>query len=791
MVRIARHVPFSILGRIEPTATPSDGHGAPNAGLTFSILGRIEPTATFAGRADGHLRRPLSVSSVGSSPLQQPRRPRRSGTPEPFSILGRIEPTATFMAFLLPGRWPSLSVSSVGSSPLQRGRKGRAKARRGDFQYPRSDRAHCNAGLGRAGRRTASLSVSSVGSSPLQPGEEGLDGRGHHVLSVSSVGSSPLQHHPIPSVSIQMGIFQYPRSDRAHCNGPEPELPDGLLPLSVSSVGSSPLQLHAFSVLAATSLAFSILGRIEPTATWMEPVLHPVILVFQYPRSDRAHCNSLYGLPCRKRLSLSVSSVGSSPLQHYLHRSSPHEGTLFQYPRSDRAHCNWGEHLEEAWRFALSVSSVGSSPLQRLQDLGLPRSRGGLSVSSVGSSPLQPRLSVPAGFHPSLFQYPRSDRAHCNFRRPSRSGRTPSTFSILGRIEPTATPPSPFARRRPMVLSVSSVGSSPLQPDRSRSEASRSPALSVSSVGSSPLQPWEAERQSPSDGVFQYPRSDRAHCNEEGCLLLEPVRWAFSILGRIEPTATPEGRGGPNGADPFQYPRSDRAHCNREASPLAVITAQSFQYPRSDRAHCNTKFADPPIPESPPFSILGRIEPTATPEWFCGHRGSKRLSVSSVGSSPLQRLRPSRARQAGGSFSILGRIEPTATWIKHRFPVFPLILSVSSVGSSPLQRPAIPEHRAPLPDFQYPRSDRAHCNRHEWLVYPSPFQLSVSSVGSSPLQLPEGRSRSPRHLSFQYPRSDRAHCNATMSKTISPPYRLSVSSVGSSPLQRWSPGARW
>ena len=188
-------------------------------------------------------------------------------------------------------------------------------------------------------------------------------------------------------------------------------------------------------------------------------------------------------------IGLSVSSVGSSPLQHSRFPGPRPGSHFFQYPRSDRAHCNtaWIQHMYAS-----------------LKD----------------------------------FQYPRSDRAHCNVTLRPGGGAPRSTFSILGRIEPTATAGSPVADLPTKSLSVSSVGSSPLQ-------------------------------QSPG------PRRT-------------PGKRSFSILGRIEPTATSDKLGREFPLRVFQYPRSDRAHCNRRLWRLG-----------QDR--------------EVPFSILGRIEPTATP----------------------------------------------------------------------------------------------------------------------------------------------------------------------------------
>jgi len=161
-------------------------------------------------------------------------------------------------------------------------------------------------------------------------------------------------------------------------------------------------------------------------------------------------------------------------------------------------------------------------------------------------------------------------------------------------------------------------------------------------------------------GPFQYPRSDRAHCNTTQSLLF-PSRWgSFSILGRIEPTATPRFLRFGGHLTGFQYPRSDRAHCNLDgASSSSGNTRLSVSSVGSSPLQLALWVAMPQAPQ--PFSILGRIEPTATlPSPIFAARGDA-LSVSSVGSSPLQLGRTSGRSMAIRTFSILGRIEPTAT----------------------------------------------------------------------------------------------------------------------------------
>ncbi len=260
-----------------------------------------------------------------------------------------------------------------------------------------------------------------------------------------------------------------------------------------------------------------------------------------------------------------------------------------------------------------------------------------LSVSSVGSWALQldPRLRRRNGSRP--FQYPRSDRGHCNHASQSSLVVAADSFSILGRIVGTATPCMPARRMRPIALSVSSVGSWALQLRR-RSGCSR---CAVS---------------------FQYPRSDRGHCNYSTC------------------------RGLHASTCDFQYPRSDRGHCNQ-----------------SDES--------------------------------------------------CQQYRQS-------TFSILGRIVGTATHTARAVAPASLTLSVSSVGSWALQPARVHDRAARFSDFQYPRSDRGHCNRSYCTDRSTlTLHLSVSSVGSWALQLDCSAARTARTVGFQYPRSDRGHCN--------------------------------
>ncbi len=92
--------------------------------------------------------------------------------------------------------------------------------------------------------------------------------------------------------------------------------------------------------LKAQIVAFSILSRIVGTATRIAQHRRPAGIVFQYPQSDRGHCN-LSPSHCRKAsyspFSILSRIVGTAT-------SGVHGRALadldFQYPQSDRGHCN-------------------------------------------------------------------------------------------------------------------------------------------------------------------------------------------------------------------------------------------------------------------------------------------------------------------------------------------------------------------------------------------------------------------------------------------------------------------
>ena len=112
--------------------------------------------------------------------------------------------------------------------------------------------------------------------------------------------------------------------------------------------------------------SFSIPNRIEPSATRRDRVHAGERGSFQYPQSDRALCNQVdtkvyvrqvptFSIPNRIEPSATTSSQPPATPDH-----------RFQYPQSDRALCNCVREVRAVAKDMLSVSPIGSSPLQRL-----------------------------------------------------------------------------------------------------------------------------------------------------------------------------------------------------------------------------------------------------------------------------------------------------------------------------------------------------------------------------------------------------------------------------------------
>ena len=234
----------------------------------------------------------------------------------------------------------------------------------------------------------------------------------------------------------------------------------------------------------------------------------------------------------------------------------------------------------------------------------------------------------------SCFQYPRTDRRDCNKCKLRNTHGTRTAFSILARIEETATDQD--------LLGLAQGGE-----------------LSVSSHGSKGLQPSVAQFRGVLDNTFSI------LARIEGTATGSQSRWSgaiwtFSILARIEGTATVGQYPAVMRAVHFQYPRTDRRDCN-VTRRLVQRDVLAFQYPRTDRRDCNLCLRNDTAAEDNPFSILARIEGTAT----AVHYELEKYTYA---------------------FSILARIEGTAT------------------SSSSWTRRA-------TRSFQYPRTDRRDCNR--------------------------------------------------------------------------------
>ena len=136
--------------------------------------------------------------------------------------------------------------------------------------------------------------------------------------------------------------------------------------------------------------------------------------IFQYLQSDRALCNANLCHASTATAILSVSPIGSSPLQLPTKCRATAQYYHFQYPQSDRALCNLRVAEPEQQR-ALSFSIPN-----RIEPSAT------LPILSA-STPQMESFSIPNRIEPSAtivlpfavragrnFQYPQSDRALCN-----------------------------------------------------------------------------------------------------------------------------------------------------------------------------------------------------------------------------------------------------------------------------------------------------------------------------------------------------------------------------------------
>ena len=246
--------------------------------------------------------------------------------------------------------------------------------------------------------------------------------------------------------------------------------------------------LHNHADLALCVRPFSILGRIGGDATQLHLLpsrLRPILSVSSVGSEAMQQPSRQY--KTRFRVFLSVSSVGSEAMQRRAGADDGARAPDFQYPRSDRRRCNrqWQQNLRPL--LPLSVSSVGSEamqhcPVRHARHLyHIPFSilgRIGGDATSTWSSIWPAR---------GAFQYPRSDRRRCNARSSAGSALRTS-------------------------LSVSSVGSEAMQPQRTACERlAQEPFSILGRIGGDATEVLRDETaQTP---TFQYPRSDRRRCN--------------------------------------------------------------------------------------------------------------------------------------------------------------------------------------------------------------------------------------------------------------------------------------
>ncbi len=185
--------------------------------------------------------------------------------------------------------------------------------------------------------------------------------------------------------------------------------------------------------------SFSILERIELSATIEKIDGMVALIIFQYPRTDRTLCNVLTLQKLLSSQRLSVSSNGSNSLQQAALRAGRAHEADFQYPRTDRTLCNPAAASaavpgEAIFQYPRTDRTLCNQPPNFTMTVITS-----LSVSSNGSNSLQLFVNETSNANMTHFQYPRTDRTLCNTGEAVANTCQIDSFSILERIELSAT----------------------------------------------------------------------------------------------------------------------------------------------------------------------------------------------------------------------------------------------------------------------------------------------------------------------------------------------------------------
>ena len=155
---------------------------------------------------------------------------------------------------------------------------------------------------------------------------------------------------------------------------------------------------------------------------------------FQFPQSERVNCNWQDMAVSASHVFLSVSTIGTSELQHFVQVLRTPEQKSFQFPQSERVNCNGIAPPIPNARRVLSVSTIGTSELQLSNRERECKSRH-LSVSTIGTSELQRTELGQRALQTLDFQFPQSERVNCNASVRAAADVATRSFSFHNRNE--------------------------------------------------------------------------------------------------------------------------------------------------------------------------------------------------------------------------------------------------------------------------------------------------------------------------------------------------------------------